>query len=174
MAVVLAARPHHHRCGPALAEHSCAASTWSTPSGSSNKPWAGPDPASAHPRQARPLDLAHRRRPHPTPTGPPPHRRPAPTLGETSHRAPAGSPPPAVRRGFRNLRPTASPPSQRTKTLTTRPRTPTRLQEPPARPPTRRRQERHHAAPTKPRQVKNQAQSLLANDVAGFARGDGR
>jgi hypothetical protein len=106
----------------------------------------GLDPAAdPHTRPGRPLDLDHRGRPHPTSTGTPPHQRSASTMGETSHRASPAHPrphPPRI-----SEPPTEDhPSSQRTKTLTTRPRTPTRLQKPPARPPTRRRQERHHHA----------------------------
>jgi hypothetical protein len=51
LAVVLApTSPNPRRTGSG--KHSCAGSTWNTPSGSSNKPWAGPDPASAPPTKA--------------------------------------------------------------------------------------------------------------------------
>jgi hypothetical protein len=105
----------------------------------------GLDPAThPHTRPGQPLDLDHPRRPHPTPTRTPPHPRSPPPMGETSHPAPPAHPrphPPRIPEP-----PTENhPPRQRTKTLTTRARTPTRLHEPPARPPARRRQERHHA-----------------------------
>jgi hypothetical protein len=106
----------------------------------------GLDPTThPHTRPGRPLDLAHPRRPHPTPTSPPPHPRSAPAMGETSHRTAPAHPrphPPRISEPPTENR----PPSQRTKTRTTRARTPTQIQKPPDRPPTRRRQERQHHA----------------------------
>src|SRR6185312_7791875 len=84
----------------------------------------------------------HRGRPHPAPTSPPPHPRSPTTLGETNHRAAPAHPRPHPPRVSQPPAENHSP-SQRTQTLTTRTRPPTRLQEPPARPPPRRRQERH-------------------------------
>jgi hypothetical protein len=104
----------------------------------------GLDPAAyPHTRAGRPLDLDHRGRPDPTSTGTASHQRSAPAMGETSYRASPAHPrphPPRV------SEPPAEnhPASQRTKTLTTRARTPTRLQKPPARPPARRRKKQHH------------------------------
>jgi hypothetical protein len=100
----------------------------------------GLDPtAHPHPRTGPPLDLAHRGRPHPTPTGTPPHQRSASTMGETNHPASPAHPRPHPPRVSKP--PTQDhPASQRTKTLTTRTRPPTRINKQAARSPPRRRQ----------------------------------
>ncbi len=73
--------------------------------------------------------------------------------------------PARIRRGFHNLRPTTTPSSQRTKTLTTRTRTPTRLHKPPARPPTRRWQEHHHVHQQRQDRLNNKLRAVFSSDV---------
>ena len=109
-------------------------------------------PEDPHPRRRRPVDLADHRRPHPTPPRPPPRRGPAPPLGDDP--PPPGRLTPArVRRGFRQHPPEDHPTRQCAETQQARPRTPTRLQQPPASTPPRRRQNRqtrpdHHRTKT--------------------------
>jgi hypothetical protein len=83
----------------------------------------------------RPLDLAHHRCPHPTPTGPPSRRGPAPSLGETTrHTRPAD---PRSHPTGLSEHPTDNRPSgRRTETLTTRPRSPSRITKHPTSPTT--------------------------------------
>src|SRR5262249_4728837 len=78
-------------------------------------------------RYRRPVDLAHHRRPYPTPPRPPPRRGPPPALG-TPHRTPSPHPsprPPRASQPARHDRETGD----RTDTHTTRPWTASRLEE---------------------------------------------
>jgi hypothetical protein len=79
------------------------------------------------------LRLAH----HLTEDLPRPWERPA---------APGRLTPARVRRGFRNIHAKTTPPGRRTETQPTRPRTPTRLHQPPTRTP-RQRRENHQTGP---------------------------
>lgn len=100
---------------------------------------ANPRPDQApypNPSGGRPVDLADRRRPHPTPTGPPPRRRPTPSLGEITHNTRAAHPGP--RPAGVSQHPTDNHPArQRAETLHTRSRPSTRITKHPPSPPTR-------------------------------------
>jgi hypothetical protein len=80
-------------------EPSCAASTWSTPSGSSSKPWAGPDRVSAHPTRATAGPGSSS---PPTPSSDWHASSPAICAGHGRNQSPSltGSPPPASAAGF--------------------------------------------------------------------------
>src|SRR5690606_25670742 len=85
-------------------------------------------PGPTHPRTSRPVDLDHRRRLHPDPPRPPPDHRPPAALGKTPHPDHHHPHPRPTR--FSQSRPHPAHPDQTTKTLPTRPRTPTRQPQP--------------------------------------------
>src|SRR3954451_4162219 len=143
MAVVLGQRRHRRRRGSTLA---------SVPApfrSRTHLPAVQTDPGldrpeDPHSASSRPVDVAGHRRLHPAASRPPARRRPAPTLGETG---PAGSADtgPGPPRGSKPP-PTHHPARQRSETLPTRSRTPTRIQERHTGNPPRRRKD-HHTRP---------------------------
>jgi hypothetical protein len=121
-------------------KRSCAVSISNTPSGCSNRPWAGPSRRSELRKQPT-GGRGWSSRLHPASSRPPARRRPAPTLGETGPAGPTdtGPGPPRVSKPP----PTHHPARQRSETLPTRSRTPTRVEEHHTGNPPRRRKDQH-------------------------------
>ncbi|MGH3624871.1 MAG: transposase [Sciscionella sp.] len=99
-----------------------------------------------HTGRGRPVDVVDRDRAYPTPPGPSPRRRPAPSLGESSHHPRSADPGPRPPRVSQH--PTRDRPAhQRTETLPARAKPPTRITQHPPRPRVPRREDHqngHH------------------------------
>src|SRR5260370_28497965 len=114
-------------------------------------------PEDPRPARRRPVDLDHHHRPRPAPPGPAAGRRPAPAVGTPRTAGPAhpGPGPPRVPEHPREGRPAG----RGTETRQARPRTATRIEEPPSRTPPRRGENDHERTDTQ-----GQARTRRLND----------